>query len=312
LAVITLQNDRLTVQINEQLGAEIAQISVNGSELLAYYDWDSPVAVGRSTSYGKHRHDWLSEYRGGWQFLIPNAGPECEVDGVNLPFHGEWSRTHVDVVAHTESMVRVRAGTRLPITVTREISLRTNPDRVEITTTVHNPSTESTSFIWGEHPAFRASDGDLVDLPTTNVADASGSPLGIWPLAESDRLDVIDDKAPHESVHFITDLDCGWAALRRSDVGVAMAWEARDFPHVWLWRENGSKGFPFYGRASLVAIEPACTWPGLGLAEARRRGQAIDLAPGQSRSTTMSLTPFVPTNARVSKVTVDGHITFGS
>ena len=309
--MIILRNDRLTVRINEQLGAEIEQIAVDDTELLAYYDWESPVAVGRSTTYGKHRHDWLSEYRGGWQFLIPNAGPECEVDGVNLPFHGEWSRTHVDVVAQTESMVRVRAGTRLPITVTREIVLRTDPDRVEIVSSVHNPSTEPTAFIWGEHPAFHVSEGDLIDLPITKVADVSGTPLGIWPLEETGRLDVVNNKAPHESVHFITDLDYGWAALRRTNIGVAMAWEAKDFPHVWLWRENGSKGFPFYGRASLLAIEPACTWPGLGLAEARSCGQAIGLAPGESRSTRMSVIPFSPTNAPVSKVTADGQITFG-
>lgn len=66
--MITLHNGRLTVRINERLGAEVAQISVDAIDLLAYYDWDSPVAVGRSTSYENHRHDWLSEYRGGWQF----------------------------------------------------------------------------------------------------------------------------------------------------------------------------------------------------------------------------------------------------
>jgi galactose mutarotase-like enzyme len=230
---------------------------------------------------------------------------------VNLPFHGEWSRTQVDVIAQSESMVRVRSGTRLPITVTREIALQTKPDRVEISTEVHNSSNESTSFIWGEHPAFRASAGDTIDLPLSHVADASGASLGQWPLTGSGRLDVINDSAPQESVHFITDLTDGWAALRRSDIGVAMAWDIRDFPHVWLWRERGSKGFPFYGRASLVAIEPACSWPGLGLAEARLRGQAIELAPGAKRSTKMSLTPFESNQARVMQVTLDGRITFG-
>lgn len=309
--MITLHNDRLKVHLDERRGAEITQIAVGPVELLAYYDWDSPVAVGKSTSYGKHRHDWLSEYRGGWQFLVPNAGPECEVDGVNLPFHGEWSRTHVDVIAQSEYMVRVRAGTRLPITVTREITLRRNPDRVEISTEVHNSAKESTSFIWGEHPAFRALAGDTIDLPMAHVADASGASLGRWPLEGSSRIDVIDDSTPHESLHFITDLTDGWAALRRSDIGVAMAWDARDFPHVWLWREHGSKGFPFYGRASMMAIEPACSWPGLGLAEARLRGQAIELAPGATRSTRMSLTPFELNEARVTQVTADGRITFG-
>jgi len=300
----------LTVHLDERRGAEITQIAVGSVELLAYYDWDSPVAASRSTSYGKHRHDWLSEYRGGWQFLVPNAGPECEVDGVNLPFHGEWSRTSVDVIARSESMVRVRAGTRLPITVTREISLQRNPDRVEISTQVHNSSNEATSYIWGEHPAFRTLAGDSIDLPTANVADGSGASLGNWPLDGSSRLDVVDDTAPQETVHFITDLEHGWAALRRRDIGVAMAWDARDFPHIWLWHEHGSRGFPFYGRASLVAIEPACSWPGLGLAEARLRGQAIELAPGATRSTRMSLTPFESSGARVTQVTVDGRITF--
>lgn len=298
------------MHLDERRGAEITQIAVGSVELLAYYDWDSPVAASRSTSYGKHRHDWLSEYRGGWQFLVPNAGPECEVDGVNLPFHGEWSRTSVDVIARSESMVRVRAGTRLPITVTREISLQRNPDRVEISTQVHNSSNEATSYIWGEHPAFRTLAGDSIDLPTAKVADGSGASLGNWPLDGSSRLDVVDDTAPQETVHFITDLEHGWAALRRRDIGVAMAWDARDFPHIWLWHEHGSRGFPFYGRASLVAIEPACSWPGLGLAEARLRGQAIELAPGATRSTRMSLTPFESSGARVTQVTVDGRITF--
>lgn len=154
LSVILLENEHLSVYIDERLGAEITQIQVNGTELLACYDWESPVAVSKSSTYGKQRHDWLSEYRGGWQFLMPNAGPECEVDGVNIPFHGEWSRTRVDIIAQTESMVRVRAGTRLPVVVEREISLLSNPYRVVITTEVRNTSTEPTSFIWGEHPAF--------------------------------------------------------------------------------------------------------------------------------------------------------------
>ena len=181
---------------------------------------------------------------------------------------------------------------------------------MEISTQVHNSSNEATSYIWGEHPAFRTLAGDSIDLPTANVADGSGASLGNWPHDGSSRLDVVDDTAPQETVHFITDLEHGWAALRRRDIGVAMAWDARDFPHIWLWHEHGSRGFPFYGRASLVAIEPACSWPGLGLAEARRRGQAIELAPGATRSTRMSLTPFESSGARVTQVTVDGRITF--
>lgn len=310
--MITLQNRHLTVRIDERLGAEITQVVSGDRELLAYYEWDTPVRVGMSASYEKHRHDWLSEYRGGWQFLFPNAGPECEVDGVNLPFHGEWSRTRVEVVEQTATSLRVRAGSRLPILVEREIRLLEGPDRVVVTTRVQNESDEDTSFIWGEHPAFRVDPDDRVDLPHGEVVDAAGTALGVWPVVDGNRrLDVVDDERQIESVHFVTKLAAGWAALRRRDIGVAMAWEPVDFPNIWLWRERGSRGFPFYGRASLLAIEPAATWPGIGLAEARKRGQAIPLSAGETRTTTMILTTFVPTRSPVVSVSLDGIVTLG-
>ena len=310
--MILLKKEPLTIHINERLGAEIAQIEVSGIELLAFYDWESPVAVSKSSTYGKQRHDWLSEYRGGWQFLMPNAGPECEVDGVNIPFHGEWSRTQVDIIAQTESMVRVRAGTRLPVVVEREISVLSDPDRVAITTEVRNTSNEPTSFIWGEHPAFFVRQGDKIDLPNGEVVNSAGAAIGAWPIGiGSQRLDIIDDQLPHERMHFITNIEHGWAALRRSDIGIAMAWEVSDFPHVWLWQEIGSQGFPFYGRASMIAIEPGSSCPDIGLAEARKRGQAIELMPGQLRNTTMSLIPFPATTSPVTNVSIDGDITLG-
>ena len=310
--MILLKKEPLTIHINERLGAEIAQIEVSGIELLAFYDWESPVAVSKSSTYGKQRHDWLSEYRGGWQFLMPNAGPECEVDGVNIPFHGEWSRTQVDIIAQTESMVRVRAGTRLPVVVEREISVLSDPDRVAITTEVRNTSNEPTSFIWGEHPAFFVRQGDKIDLPNGEVVNSAGAAIGAWPIGiGSQRLDIIDDQLPHERMHFITNIEHGWAALRRSDIGIAMAWEVSDFPHVWLWQEIGSQGFPFYGRASMIAIEPGSSCPDIGLAEARKRGQAIELMAGQLRKTTMSLIPFPATTSPVTNVSIDGDITLG-
>ena len=243
---------------------------------------------------------------------MPNAGPECEVDGVNIPFHGEWSRTQVDIIAQTESMVRVRAGTRLPVVVEREISVLSDPDRVAITTEVRNTSNEPTSFIWGEHPAFFVRQGDKIDLPNGEVVNSAGAAIGAWPIGiGSQRLDIIDDQLPHERMHFITNIEHGWAALRRSDIGIAMAWEVSDFPHVWLWQEIGSQGFPFYGRASMIAIEPGSSCPDIGLAEARKRGQAIELMPGQLRKTTMSLIPFPATTSPVTNVSIDGDITLG-
>ena len=91
--MITLSAHALVVTLDETLGGEIRQIDVGAEPLLAHYDWAAPIGASRSRSYGDAKLDWLSE---------------C--DGVPLPFHGEWSRSRVDVVQRSPSEVTVRAS----------------------------------------------------------------------------------------------------------------------------------------------------------------------------------------------------------
>src|SRR5947207_2504917 len=102
--MVTLSSPSLTVVVDPARGAEIRRIAgTDRHNVLAAYDWEAPVPARRSASYGSSRLDWLSGYRGGWQELFPNAGPECEVDGVPLPFHGEASASRWDVAARSPS-----------------------------------------------------------------------------------------------------------------------------------------------------------------------------------------------------------------
>lgn len=296
--MITVSNHELVVTIDESLGGEIQQIEFQGDPLIAFDDWRAPVRASRSRTYGDAKLDWLSEYRGGWQLLIPNAGAACDVDGLPLPFHGEWSRTHVDAIDSSPTHVTMEAGTRLPFVVRRSVSVLDHPARVRITTSITNVSEEAQPFLWVEHPAFLATPGDHIDIPPGAVVDATDQPQiqAAWPnspLGES-SLDRVPTTRPLESVHYLPNRPEGWAALRRDHVGVALAWDIADFPHLWLWRELGSTGFPFYGRTSIVALEPACSWPGDGLDASIARGQAHCLAGGQSRTTSVTLVPFRP------------------
>lgn len=295
--VIRLEAAGLVVTLDGTFGGEIVQMSVDGTELLAAYDWETPIPASRSHTYGDARLDWLSEYRGRWQFLIPNAGAACVVDGVPLPFHGEWSRTRVDVVAHTADSVLLRGGLRLPFVVERVIEILHEPRRVAVTTTVTNVGTSAQAFVWGEHPAFVAAPGDRIDLPAGLVVDAALPPSALattWPNdpATGDDLSVVPSRRPIESVHYLPDRPQGWCALRRADIGVALCWDVAHFPHLWMWREFGSAGFPFYGRAGILALEPASSWPGTGLGDAIARGQAHWLEPSESRSATVTVVPF--------------------
>lgn len=311
--VHVIRSGSFVVELDERLGGEITRIRHGDRELLAFYDWASPVPASRSLTYGDPKLDWLSEYRGGWQLLVPNAGAACVADGVPLPFHGEWSRTHVTVTERAADRIVMVAGTRLPLVVEREVRVEARPDRLLARTTVSNPSDRVVAFVWGEHPAFAVEDGDEIDLPPARVLASDGTAVGDWPSSrDGGRLDRVDATRPTESVHFVVGLVEGWAALRRRDGGVALAWDVDDLPCVWLWHEIASPGFPFYGRSSLVAIEPASSWPGNGLAGAIGQGQALTLQPGQTRSTTVAAIPFETSGRALSGATVEGRLDFAS
>jgi hypothetical protein len=301
----------LEVEVNECRGGEIARVRYRDHDILASYDWASPVCVSQSVTYGDARLDWLSEYRGGWQLLVPNAGAACEVDGVPLPFHGEWSRTRVRVTERATDRVVMTAGTRLPLTVERAVRVEARPARVLVCTTVDNVSDEPVSFVWGEHPAFAVGQGDRIDFPPAEIFDAHGVGVGRWPsLSDGRHLGRVDTADPSESVLFLVGFSAGWAAVRRQHLGVALAWNVADFPYAWLWHEIASPGFPFYGRTSLVAIEPASSWPGTGLRGAIERGQAIVLQPNEQRSTTVALIPFTPDGRALSGASISGRLEF--
>ncbi len=300
----------LVVELNERCGGEVTSIKYAGREILAAYDWASPISARQSTTYGDPKLDWLSEYRGGWQLLIPNTGAACEVGGVPLPFHGEWSRTVPDVESRGVDRVVFSAGTRLPLVVQREVCIATDPQRVLVTTLVKNTAQLPVDFIWGEHPAFSVGQGDTIDFPDAQVFSSEGDFLGQWPeCRQARKLDRVDTTEPTESVHYLVGFNQGWAALRRGSYGVALAWNIADFPYAWMWHEIASPGFPFYGRAALVAIEPASCWPGDGLAAAVASGQAFRLEPNETRSTVVALIPFIDNGDAVTHATIDGLVT---
>ena len=195
--MMKIRSGHLEVVINPSLGGEVSQITFLGHQLLDCHEWEPPVATSRTRSYGDSRLDWLSEYRGGWQLLVPNAGAACVVDEVPLPFHGEWSRTIVEVVAATPTAVTMRAGTRLAITVERTIEVFDRPDRLRLSTTLENVGVHAQPFLWGEHPAFAAEPGDVLDLPSGPVvASELPSQRTAWPSAGADRLDLVNCQPP--------------------------------------------------------------------------------------------------------------------
>ena len=324
--MIVLKNPHLSVHIDEMQGAELRGIyTPDARNALASYEWSSPTPVGRGASYGSSEMDWLSGYRGGWQETIPNAGQNCVVDGVELGFHGDASRTRWSIVDQGADWCTLETSTRLPIRVRR--TMRLDPDRAVMYIEGHvvNESDLEIVFLWGHHPAFPSVDGGRIDLPDGCTihpdVNRSGDLLtqdSPWPMAKTSSGEFADlSEQPALGSHrllYVTGNKAGWSAVRQPDpyVSVAMSWDVAKHPYVWLWTMRQTPEYPWYGRASMFALEAQSAWPYDGLAGAKQRGQGITIKPRGEESSWMTLAIIPNGSGTVTGVTKNGEVTFKS
>jgi hypothetical protein len=304
--MIVLATTHLRVEVDPDRGAEIVYLGPpEGPNVLAHYDWATPLPPSQSTTYGSSSLDWHAAYRGGWQELFPNAGDECVVGDVPLPFHGEVSTARWSVTSRSATRLVARAACRLPLVLERTMELDAAAPVLRITETVTNEAAFPVPYIWGHHPAFAVDAGSHIDLPAAALhVDAAYDPPsndlqpgagGRWPSVPGKSGATVDlcivPAGPVDRMCYLSDMAAGWAAVRPrgAGVGVAMAWDQEAFPCLWLWQELGGPDFPWYGRARITALEPQAAWPGDGLASAIARGQARYVAGGASASAWLTM-----------------------
>ena len=328
-----LRNAHLCVRVDVDHGAEITHLAgADGVNWLSEPKWQSPLPANQSQSYGNQALDWLSEYRGGWQELFPNAGAACEVMGVPIPFHGEVSRARWQLAEMEQGKsLRLTTPARLPLVLEREMRLDEKRPILYLHERVRNEVDFAVPFIWGHHPAFGlplAAPGSRIDLPAARVIVDSGldSPAvdlqpgseHTWPLVTGRNGETVDLSVvpgpPVQRLCYMADLAGGWCALRNptAQAGVALAWDLDVFPHLWFWQEIGGGGFPWYGRGDIVALEPASQWPSHGLAAAAEAGHAHLLQPGEIREARLTCVLFTAGGAAVTHVGLDGTLAFKS
>lgn len=327
---LELTNSAIRVVVDADHGAEIIELAgADGANVLFTGDWRTPVPASASQSYGNQILDWLSEYRGGWQELFPNAGGAGDVLGTPLPFHGEVARARWDWTwLEAKTALELTVGTRLPLVLTRIMRLDPTRPVLFIEERITNESAFSVPYIWGHHPAYGpplAVAGAQIDLPARRVVTDSGldgpavdlqpGSEHTWPLAtgrngESVDLSVVP-AAPIQRLCYVSELQAGWYALRNPEqrLGVALAWDREVFPCVWLWQEiKGGQGMPWYGRGQITAIEPSSQWPSHGLAAAIEAGQARTLAAGADFTTTLTCVLFEASDRPVIDVSREGAV----
>ena len=300
--MIRLDTAHLEVVVNEDRGAEIVRLArPGGRNRLAWIDSDWPLRAGAGGVYQSADLDWLSEHRGGWQEMFPNAGAGCTVRGIPHPVHGEVSMAPWQVIDRSaRNELTLRCHTHTALMVTRKMWLDVDRPRLRLEEEIRNLSPVELPYAWGHHPAFAAPPGTRLVLPGTalEVEQALATPEadllpgfgGEWPWAETrdgGRIDLgMMPDHPAERVVYLTGLAEGRGHILRPDTGdrLTLEWSRRAFPYAWLWINHRAGRFPWFGRLACMALEPVNVWPADGLAAAVERGRAPTLAGRDSRS----------------------------
>lgn len=296
---LRLLSDELEVVVLPRKGADLYALvdRASGIDVLfkSPWGWRDPDTLPPT---GDSQQDWLARYPGGWQQLLPHAGPERRVRGVLRGYHGEAATRPWRVQARTSSSAVL--ATRLPdavLSLTRTLSLE--GPALTICDTVRNDTCEPTEVMWVQHPAFGAPfiDGscrlDFGARTLLSDAEAPGTALvrdrayDLTPGAGTcaDLRAVPGRDSASATFGALTDFCGSWFSIDSPNAGfgIRVEWDPNVFPHAWFWQEcHASSGPPWFREAYVVAIEPANVLPGDPSPGCADRGRAPVLGPGQS------------------------------
>jgi uncharacterized protein DUF4432 len=288
---VTLQSEELRVVVLPDHGCDIASIvdRASDTELLFQAPWGR-----RDRRYLPARTDsqtaWLDAYAGGWQVLCPNAGFEADGPGVRWGYHGEACLLAWDLVEEdaTEAELQVALATA-PLRIHRRLSLRGGTLRVD--ERLVNDAPVDVEVAWVQHPAFGAPlvDGGRLETTAGLVRADAEIPGDILPGAEwpwpyaVDRagrrvdLSALPAAGERRSVFaYLKAFKSTEAAIVNDRIGIraCLRWSADPWPSAWLWQEvHATPTHPWFGRAHVVAVEPASTVPGGALVRVAANGE---------------------------------------
>lgn len=308
---VYLVSDELAVTVDVGRGADIIGLvdQTSGVDVL----FSLPRIGSRIQCVdGDSWREFHANYRGGWQLILPNGGDACNLGGSEFAFHGEaWRRPwQADGVSANSARLSVRLETA-PLLVERRLEVNGRVLRIEEAVT--NEASEPAAVMWSHHPAFGApllaagarvyagARRFMADFLAPGTFLAAGERFP-WPFVTSTKGETVDLSvipSPHEHralLGYLTDFDRPFYALVNPalDLGVGLVWDQGLFAHAWLWQElSATPGFPWHGRAYVMAIEPATTIPGHGLAVSKDRGgRPLVLGPKQRRETVIEAVVF--------------------
>lgn len=290
-------------------GGHIADFRLCGSEINAL--WEAPWATiepdefsegMHSASYGERvTGQMLSGYTG-HALAIPYFGmPSSSDANLGLSLHGEAVSTEWKVTekAIGDRFASITLEAVLPLSqlhIRRTLQVSSNSTSVTITESVRNTSPATQELQWVQHVAF----GEPMFSSGESSLALSGDRAVTWPLGyECKELlpSGIEFRWPLASGHDLSSPflkhGTGFVAAVRVDsrrtngfivvhnrhqsLAAGYVFDARRFPWIALWEENGARAYPpWNGRTRVRGVEFGTSPMPLGLEEAQQRRRLFD------------------------------------
>ncbi len=314
---IELTSDDLAVMLTPERGADITRLTDThtGIQVLA----ESPTArvTNSNAAWSDSHAHWMNGYPGGWQLLVPNAGPERSWDGVTQGFHGEASLASWTVLARDPSGCELETFLlTAPLHIRRVVTVEGL--RLTVSDTVTNLAPRPTQFRLCQHPAFGHHFLDSSSFLETTagrfIADAerpgsfasanqTGSPTDVLPRGPRDNTVLLPGPGSEKDLFgALTEFlpDAGTDAMTSvtfvsptKKLSATVSWDYTVFPYAWMWIEaNSMPTWPWFQRMYSIAVEPANVLPGSGPGPAgyERGGPGTTLAGGASLTAEVTIT----------------------
>jgi galactose mutarotase-like enzyme len=286
---VHLSSQDIQVTVTPERGADITELTDlrTGIQVLA----QSPTGkvTSDSAGWGDSQVHWIKGYPGGWQLLVPNAGPERIWGGVKQGFHGEASVARWAVTKQEDSVLELETFLlTAPLRVRRRITL--NGASLGVTDVVTNLSPQPASFRMCQHPAFGENFLDetsyLVVGAQTLLSDAENPGTGATPNLKAHPSEHLP-RGPVPSSLALPPPGSGQAffggftdfkpsaedpertavtfTTPSKDLAMRLTWDAEVFPHAWFWIEaHATADWPWFRRLYSIAVEPSNVLPGEG------------------------------------------------
>jgi galactose mutarotase-like enzyme len=324
LKAVTIGNELISAQILVDQGADIHTLIFKplGIDVL----W-KPKRTPREPGVGPPLAGdsfilWNEYFRGGWNLVFPNFGPAVTYRGTSLEFHGEaaraaWSLGKIES-GPARASVELEVGLlRSPFHIKRQISVKAGEPVLWVSETITNQSEDTMECMWAHHPAFGAplvsgdctieTDAQFIESDDGYSVPGNDLPTGqtwSWPHVKDKRGEDVDlsrmppPEARHTRVLYLKDFRRPLYRLvnRVIGLGIELSWDGAVFPYATFWQDSGGGfGYPLFGEAYVMAIEPTSSYPAQGLPTVIEKTQThMTFASGEAKTTEVRARFFQP------------------